>query len=320
MRGRVLICVVAVLASATTSAAQSPSPTFPPAVKPKVLSQAERQRLSKDRDAAKSTDVFVALSTDGKATTTAERQTAFAGVALLLKVLLHGLYYPVDFGVAAHPSEDAPLHAALSEFEQRAGLQVDGVFTLGEFEELSYYAALSGYVQAGTRPLNAKMIGHAPGYMFAEGTWVIQGERIANPVNSNRINCWRDLKMCIVSEGHVNPPSRGGVSSGSSLYVDTSYWDITSWSDTRVVAEMKATCRRNVLTLDETAKQVFQVQTDTNGEGCGKLLEPLKAPRMTTLEDGFKVGTAHYDEMLTLVKKVSKFPFSEFERLSSGLK
>ena len=66
------------------------------------------------------------------------RDRRIAGTALLIKTLLHRLYYDVDFGVERHPSEDPPFYAALAEFEQRAGLAVDGVFSSKEFDQLEF--------------------------------------------------------------------------------------------------------------------------------------------------------------------------------------
>ena len=60
---------------------------------------------------------------------------------------------------------------------------------------------------------------------------------------------------------HLTIPPADSASS-SYLSIDLAYWDITSWSPTRVIAEQRALCRRNVLTVDATAQQVFQIQTD----------------------------------------------------------
>jgi hypothetical protein len=315
----VLGTLLALRLTSTVEAAQqvsgSDTTNTPPAVAPTWLTQAQADRLNADAKAAESADVFtVFASTMGE--TAAMRAKGVTAAALMVKTALHRLYYAVDLTVLKHPSEDRLFYDALVEFERRAGLTVDGVFTLGEFDALSYFGKLADYVGSQTQPLASRRITHivGSGYIHASGTWVIQGDQIADPINSSEIGCWKEWGNCISADASVPPPSRGDVTGPSYLKVNTSYWEITSWSETRVVAEQKSLCRRNVLTIDEKAQQAFQVQTDLNEKGCTDLIGALPVPRLSTLEDGWKVGLAHYKEARALLKTVSKFPFDQLEQ------
>jgi hypothetical protein len=101
------------------------------------------------------------------------------------------------------------------------------------------------------------------------------------------------------------------------LLVDTAYWDITSWTPKRVVAELRAACRRNVLTVDAETNQVFQVQTDVGGadlQACGTFGK-LKVPRITTLEDCGHFGQGHSKENIERLDRVSKYPRARMREL-----
>lgn len=303
------ILAVGLLTVGRLGYAQAPSTSGetspPPAVRPQWLTERELQRIERDPDAFKSLDAFVGFAGAG---TPADRTRRVTAGVLTAKVMLHDLYYQVDLSVTGHPADDPAFHRALSEFERRAGLKVDGIFTGAEFDKLQYYSTLAHYLRTHTSPLKFKQVSHQPGYIHAEGSWVIQGDESAYPMNVTDIDCWKEFRNCIIADAHVTTP-RDGDSGSSYVSVDTSYWEITSWSETRVVAEQSGLCRRNVLTVDEQAKQVFQVQTDLNAADCKDLIGPMSKPRMTTLEDGVKVGLAHYNAVREAVKRVSNFPF-----------
>jgi hypothetical protein len=282
----------------------------PPPIPPTWLSVAEVQRLensSSGIDNTKKLDVFVVMAAAMNDDT--KRANHIAGTALLIKYDLHRLFYPVDFDVAKHPVEDPAFYTALSTFERRAGLEVDGVFTIDEFSRLGFLASLEG--ERRTHSI-FHVVSVTDQFASAQGTWTIQGEAIAYPVNKSEIHCWRFSRTCSVFTANLDV--RREERSGSTLLTNVDHYDVSQWTSNEVEAVSTSSCRRTTITLNAATKQAYEVTTDVTMEGC-PLVGALKAPRVATLEDGFKLTDAFWDKRKEALKGVTKSPMDRIASL-----
>lgn len=305
----IMACNLPSTRTAPGSSPQTPGAALVPAVKPTWPTKEEAKKINEsvDEKAVAAMDAFVLLTIDDE-----NRENQLQGFVLAIKMALHELYYDTDLSVKKHPSEDPGFYKTLVEFKDRIGSSQTGVFTAADMRSLFYYQELANYADHNVSPLGLFSVSQTGGYTRAQGTWVMQGEKLAKPINLAKIDCWRSDGACTVTDSELQPPSKDG----GSAYItsDTSEWEIKSWSSTRVVAEKTTVCRRLVLTLDMAAKQVYHVATDLTPEGC-ESLGKLAAPRITTLVDSTKVERAHYEEIRAELSRVSKAPYRELKEL-----
>lgn len=213
------------------------------------------------------------------------RSDAVAAAVLLVKANLHRLFYPVAFDKLLHPADDPDFYATLVAFEQRARLDVDGKFTFGEANRLRFLADVEGEPAIRT---GIKLVHGNATYAAAEGTWVLQGDEIAFPVNRSRIECWRTERICTVFTANLDVPSEREIGPPAFfLATDIDRFEIVSWRTNEVQASSSGICRESTLTLNWSTERVFQVVTDFSRTGCAVVgLEPSANPRITTLESG----------------------------------
>jgi hypothetical protein len=138
-----LAIAVGCQADATKQASSSAIAGIPAPQKPKWLTPVEAKALNSDETKSSQVDdmdVFVLWAT--QAPNEAARSKQVAAAALMVKYSLHQLFYPVNLDKTEHPADDPDFYSTLVRFEQRAGLAVDGKFTVSEFEKLTYLAQL----------------------------------------------------------------------------------------------------------------------------------------------------------------------------------
>ena len=240
------------------------------------------------------------------------RADTVAGSVLMVKYNLHRLYYDVSFDKTAHPAEDPEFYRTLATFEQRAGLNVDGMFTLGEYTRLAFLAEVESEPAIRT---SIKFVTGGDSYASAKGTWALQGERIAYPVNRSNVVCWRADGSCTVFTANVLLPDRDRVS-GLLLMTDSTYYDIVGWTESQVVARSSTSCRQTTLTVNWKAEQVHMVSTDVSKDGC-PVVGPLTKPRLATLEDNAPVE-AFLKERKEMSQGVTNSPLTRIRSLMAG--
>lgn len=99
------------------------------------------------------------------------------------------------------------------------------------------------------------------GYVSAEGTFTIDNDRQAFPLQVTKIQCLRDVKECTAA--------RAEVAFGNMLHVELSTHPIALWNDTTVHFREDATCVQYVYTIDRADKRVFGTRTKKpNVSGC----------------------------------------------------
>jgi hypothetical protein len=114
-------------------------------VKPVWVTAADIERMAKplEKETEKQDvlindlDFFVLMAATAEAET---RNETIAGSVLLVKYYLHRLFYLVSFDKVLHPANDPEFYTALATFERRAGLKVDGKFTVSESARLRFLA------------------------------------------------------------------------------------------------------------------------------------------------------------------------------------
>jgi hypothetical protein len=279
-------------ALATCGAQATQNQSLPPAVEPKypTLAQLKELNAAKNDAALDEYDVFTLMGAGrmldaGDDAAKAERllRDGVKAAVLMVKVKLHQLFYDVDLNTLKHPAEDPAFYSALVAFEQKAGLAVDGRFTAKEWDRLAQAARL-GNEEEVWLPMKVVAAG-GPGYATATGTWVMQGDKLAYPVNTVSIECSRSERQCVTHDTSIQIPSETDSASSSLLvFTNTDYYDVVDWSPEEIRALTKSSCRQTVLTIQPVTKTVFLTTTDLTEKGC-EIIGRLPAPRVSTLED-----------------------------------
>jgi hypothetical protein len=257
---------------------------LPDPVEPEWLTESNLdQVLQAGAGALNDLDYFVLSSATATEDT---RPDILAESVRLVKSNLHKLFYPVSFDKLLHPAQDAEFYATLASFERRAGLNVDGKLSVSEAKRLAFLANLQFEPDIATA--RRKIVHGSNSLAGAEGTWTLQGEDIAHPVNRSQVQCWRAFAMCTVFTANIELPSAESTGlAGLILTTEIDNYDVVEWRVNELRARAVGLCRESVLTVNWSTEQVYQIVTDVSGDGCpGAGFEPLRAPRIATLESG----------------------------------
>lgn len=230
---------------------------------------------------------------------------------LLTKYYLHQLFYTVDLDKTDHPADDLEFYSALVAFERRAELQVDGKFTVAEFEKLTYLAQLEHETEISAA---FKFVSVTNASASAEGTWTLQGDTIAYPVNRTLIWCWRPDLTCAVFTADIALPGEDGLAGSATLLTSVQHYDVTRWTASEVQAGGLSACRQTILTVNGETKQVYEVTTDLTKEGC-PLLGPMSKPKVAVLEDSSDVIRKAYEARKAPARAVSNSPMQRLREL-----
>jgi hypothetical protein len=294
---------------------------LPPPVRPVWLTQADLERTAKafgtdaDRQNAFASDLdFFVLMCAVVAAEVKSRDDALAAAVLSVKYALHRLFYHVSFDKTQHPADDADFYRTLVTFERRAGLKVDGKFTVSEWERLNFLASLEGEPEVAA---GVKSVYGSGEYARAEGTLVIQDDRIANPVNRVEITCMRSEGRCDLFIAELAlPEGRKSDPGNPQLTTYIEHYDISEWAKDELRAKTTTACRQIVLTLNWVTDHVHSVATDLSKEGC-PATGRLAKPRLVTLEDGSGPIKQFYESRRDLLRRVSNSPMERLRSLYS---
>lgn len=147
-------------------------------------------------------------------------------------------------------------------------------------------AALAIAVQQSRVPVSlptaGKMSSYSKDYVKVSGTWVIEGDKQAYPLQTTEISCERELKRCTSATGNVM--------GGDILNVFIDFYDIVSWEQSRVVfTDDNPNCVQYIYTIDFVSKSVNGVRQKRKAgpnlpEECAGLNQELRL----SLKDGYK--------------------------------
>lgn len=167
----------------------------------------------------------------------------------------------------------------INQFQQDLGAEPTGDLTLGQFQELSrrQIRLFDTEVYVGGFG-NALDIFTAGPSLQVEGTWVLEGESIADPVNKSQLKCRRDRGVCSVVHAAVVIPRIDSNDGTYMLEVSSEEFEIISWNTSQVIARTGRGCRSSILTININAKEVYEVTQNSSGEICDA--DPLSLPAL----------------------------------------
>ena len=182
---------------------------------------------------------------------------------------------------------------AVKLFQRDIGEAQTGILTMGQFNELSRRSTRISDtpVYLPTTGDNLRVYSHS-GFVGAEGTWVIEGDTIYNPLNHNKINCYKSQKICEVIQAHVDIPKIEAKADQYGLYVSKDTFNIISWTGSEVISQAGAMCRTTIMTINIKNNEVFQI-TRNKGDNCDTgvaKLPQLNKPRISRLIPGWKLS------------------------------
>lgn len=231
---------------------------------------------------------------------------------------LADLYYPVDLRAPFDPLDDAETMNSIRQFETSIGVKPDGVLTLGEFSQLQSYAQLSSltriFVGGG---LSVSTIGDS---VFARGTWKMENELPAYPINHSEIACSINRAECTDTFIQVDSPRlRDGkvTTSQYQVFSGQEKYKIDKWENGVVEASSSGGCRRVKLTINTNTNFVSQTVEDADLLGCELPFSEDRLPlingvRVSVLRDAFKTQWDHFEAIRF---QIEPFQGSTFNQL-----
>lgn len=189
-----------------------------------------------------------------------------------------------------NPVPEKQVREAIKKFQRDIGQDQTGELTMGQLNELSRRAnRLSDnpiYVPGLGETLD--VIGEED-YVTTEGTWTIEGEKHAFPINFAKINCFKSRGTCEINQVNISIPRLNNSSQGF-LVAHTPYTEeleIISWANNEIVSQGDIKCRTTIMTINIENNEVFQITRNKGNERCLSLPQ-LKKPRIARLNPGTK--------------------------------
>jgi hypothetical protein len=141
------------------------------------------------------------------------------------------------------------------------------------------------------------------GYVQAGGTWTIEGDQQAFPLQTTEIDCWQPSRTCTSGTAQV--------SARDVLTVNIGRLPVIEWTDSHVVfVDESPTCVRYTYTINVATKSVTgvrQPKTVANGAGLG--CDELKSELRLTMRSGFDVWYPLDQAALPWYGRIALAPF-----------
>ena len=195
-------------------------------------------------------------------------------------------------------ADEKTVEEAVRDFQGDLSQEQTGELTLGQLTELG--KRFNRRRDTSVYVYDDVFVFRLEGFIQANGTWIIEGEQIAYPINTSKIVCWRDRMNCQVIQANVRVPNVDSDDTSYSLSLDTIDYEIISWGQDEVLARNSgmSNCRTNLLTINTNTNEVFEVTRNNNSEGCKlgdmTISPPLEQPRIARLVDGFDATNAYW--------------------------
>lgn len=224
---------------------------------------------------------------------------------------LSDLLYPIDLRTPFEPLTDADTVASIRAFEEKIGVEPDGILTWDEFEQLGRFGFLSRVTPLS--PGAGKHVGSYDGpaaAVFASGSWSM--EDIAWPLNRAEIVCSISREICEETTTSVWAPAQSGSQRNTSSYgfnTSTSSYDIVSWRNGILEAVTESSCRQVRLSINTNTELVTQTTQDLTAQGCeipgtSVRLDPIRQMRVATLIDSLDAQAAYEQARHDTIKRV----------------
>jgi hypothetical protein len=117
------------------------------------------------------------------------------------------------------------------------------------------------------------------GFVSAEGTFVIENDRQAFPLQITKMHCYRDEKACTVAMAEVG--------FYDTLYLELSTHAVSLWNSTTIHVRTDTSCVEYVYTIDRANKRVLGTRSKKQGVTSCDLID--SKPLTLTLANGFDV-------------------------------
>jgi hypothetical protein len=255
------------------------------------LSDADLKKLTQQEEQRKTLPMFEVLNR-------LEPQNV-AGFKALVSLTLRELGYGFRDGFTG---SDDQLQRWVIQFQRDLSEPETGVLTFSQSDTLfKRYGAVNFtpiHLAVGEFRGTGPSILMTDQFASAEGTWVIEGDEIAHPLNVTTIKCYRNFRYCFQIDIEIDDTgSSGNRHSGPyTLFAYDSLLPIMSWTDQEIVLENNAACRNNTITINAKAKEVYEVSRNNgeNREGC--TIAPLEKPRILKLVNPRKLSSDYFDQ------------------------
>ena len=207
--------------------------------------------------------------------------------------------------------------AGIRQFQEDIGETPTGDITLGQVEELERRAT-----RHRDRAIYADGLGdrlviiRVEGHLEVRGTWILEGEKIALPINTARIRCSRQKGECESIQAEVLIPSLSEKGEHYLLNLGISTYEIVSWNAVEVIARDERHCRTALLTINSNSTEVFEVTRNNETKNCLEgtldlMLPRLDKPKIARLVPGYD-ATSEWWKMRN--SETDKYTSSRFQK------
>jgi hypothetical protein len=144
------------------------------------------------------------------------------------------------------------------------------------------------------------------GLVRVQGTWTIEGELQASPLQTTEIDCWAESRTCQSATATVSKSGR--------LDVLLDPLPVRQWTDSHIeFTDDSPSCVRYVYTINTVTKSVSGIRQRKHTDrdpvlGCDQLNEELRL----TMHDGFDVWRPLADAALPWYGRAALTPLSWF--------
>lgn len=212
---------------------------------------------------------------------------------VIVSMILKGLFYP-----------NAP--DGTKQFQADIVATETGELTFGQFEELQ-----RRWTRSRDTPVYASGFGKIKitgfdGWVSVKGTWILEGEQIAYPINTAEITCERDRRECRLIQADLVVPNLDDSGDSYMLSVNSDSYSIISWEPDEIVARDSGECRITLLTLNLNSNEVYEVTRNNESQKCLQAylsLPKLDKPRVARLVPGWKTTYEFWQKRREIVSK-----------------
>ena len=204
-----------------------------------------------------------------------------------------------------NPMPEKQIREAIKKFQSDIGQGQTGELTMGQLDELSRRSNRlsdnSIYVPGLGETLD--VFGEED-YVVTEGTWTIEGEKHAFPINFSKINCSKPRGTCEINQINISIPRLNDSSQGF-LVAHAPYTEeleIISWTNNEIVSQGDIRCRTTIMTINIESNEVFQITRNKGNNKCATLPQ-LKKPRIARLIPGTKASRDFWNNRQMKTKK-----------------
>jgi hypothetical protein len=191
----------------------------------------------------------------------------------------------------------------VEQFQADIGAEVTGELTLRQFAEANRRWLRQRDTPVHTTGSAEVSLYEDLGLASVDGTWILENEEIAFPVNTSQIDCDRARRECLVADADVSIPSLDSYDDRYILHLRLQTYEIISWEDGVIVARRSAArCTTEILTINSNSNEVSEFVTNNDTPECRTLRErpfaspKLEQPRIARLVPGLKRTREFWDE------------------------